>query len=106
MGEEKQKKRPAPKERLEFFGAEPDRHPNTPLTLAFKSGEDEIRLQGIADAVRLEENFYAVEEEILVDTMGEGAAWRERCLLRAKFLALALCNSKKLERIRISFATF
>ncbi len=105
-GEEKAKKRPSPKERLDFFGTEPGRHPDTPLTLVLKSGEDEIHLQGVADAVRLEEGFYAVEEEILVDTMGDGAAMRERCLLRAKFLSLALCNKKKLERIRIVFSTF
>ncbi len=105
-GDEKQKKCPSAEERKELFGTEAARYPDTPLTLTLKSGEDEIRLRGVADAVHIEHDFYAVEEEILTQSAGECAAWQERGLLRARFLALALCNTKALDRIRIRLSFF
>ncbi len=93
------KKRPGKAEWSLFPVEEKNRYEDISLTLVFKSGEDEIRITGIADAVCVEDGIYYVEEHILLDQMVSFARFRDRTLLRARFLALALAGTKKLTQV-------
>jgi Rad3-related DNA helicase len=77
-----------------------------PLQLSLKHTEGELIINGICDEIRLEGDTYFVTEEILLDRMVEMAKHREKCLIRARFLALALAHAKSLPRVGIRLAAY
>lgn len=107
-GKEAKKRRPKPEMRASFFGDEPGRFDSTPLTLSLKRGEEEIQIKGTADGIYPDSppRPMTVEEELLLDRMTESVIHRERSLLRAKLLALALIHTKKLEQVKIRLSVF
>ena len=106
-GEDKPRRRPDAAMRASFFGEETGRFADTPLTLILKSGEDELHITGTADGILPGgAQPYTVEEEIVLPHLADFARWRERCLVRAQFLALALMNTKGLERVKIRLSVF
>ncbi|MBR3837126.1 MAG: ATP-dependent DNA helicase [Clostridia bacterium] len=107
-GEKSPPKRPDAAARTLFFGEEAGRFRDTRLTLILRSGEEEVHISGNAHGVHPGSDLcpYTVEEELLVDRMCDFPRYRERCLLRAQFLTLALINTKGLERAKIRLCVF
>jgi len=107
---EKRRKKPIPQSARTEFSQDPSstRFENTPLTLSLKKGSDQIRIRGTADAVTKNEkkHTYTVEEEWMSETVAESVALREYASVRARFLALALANTKGLDQVEIRLTEY
>ncbi len=102
------KQKPDSALRTSFFGQEEHSFPGVPLTLNLCSSEVQLHITGQADFVHpgSEHHPFTVEEQILLDRMVSFSLWRKRVLQRAQFLALALANTKGLDRVKILLCVF
>ncbi len=104
-GEEK--KRPNSTLRQELLGESALwGYPDTPLSLRLGYGEDVLSLEGVAHRVLKNGDGYIIEEDTLVERSVDFTLFRERALLRAQILGLALCNTKKLPFVTLRLLVF
>lgn len=86
-----------PTEEGEFF-------PACPLTLRLKTGEEKSVIEGVADGILKQVDTYTVLETVSAQNPADAVSLRERSLIRGKFLALALANTKKIPQVRLLLA--
>ncbi len=106
-GKERTLRRPTEAMRKEALGEEALwGYTDTPLSLKLGWGEGVLCLQGCAHRVCKNGDDYIVEEETLVDQSVDFCHLRDRALLRAQILGLALCNAKKLPRVTLRLLVY
>ena len=104
-GEEK--KRPNETMRRELLGESALwGYSDTPLSLCLGYGEGTLSLEGVAHKVLKNGNDYIIEEDTLVERSVDFELFRSFSLLRAQFLGLALCNTKKLPYVTLRLLVY
>ncbi len=81
-------------------------YPDTPLSLKLGYGEGSLSLEGVAHRILKDGEDYIIEEETSVERDVDFALCRDQALLRAQFLGLALCNTKKISRITLRLSVY
>ncbi len=81
-------------------------YPDTPLSLKLGYGEGTLSLEGIAHRIHKEGDEYILEEETLVERSVDFSLYRDQAMLRAQLLGLALCNTKKLNRVVLRLSVY
>lgn len=81
-------------------------YPDTPLSLKLGYGEGSLSLDGIAHRIHKEGEEYIIEEETSLERHVDFSLCRDQAMLRAQLLGLALCNSKKLNRVVLRLSVY
>ena len=81
-------------------------YPDTPLSLKLGYGEGSVSLEGIAHRIHKEGEEYIIEEETSLERDVDFSLYRDQVLLRAQFLGLALCNTKKINRVILRLSVY